>query len=143
MDQIEDNNYYTFSKVTTDTALLFTWKHVPNLEIQIFKNAIQKFANLCQIHHPEMAVIDAGSLDQESPAVKWLRGQETDANDVIYDHWWLNEIVPIYNSSSVKRLSVATGDPNAPGEIDLGLEIIKFKIGYFPDLDVALTWQGE
>lgn len=132
---------YKFEKLEAEKTLLFSWKHVAGLEIALFKEAIQAFAETCLEHRPKKAAIDATLLDQQSPAVSWLRGNRNDENDEDYQAWWIRVIVPIYNSADTGCMSVATGDPQAPGVIEGLPDMVGFKVGYFPDLDAAIGWQ--
>jgi len=138
---LEENNQYSF--VLSDekeTILLFTWKHVPGLSGSDFQAGIAAYAKLCEIHKPTKAVIDASSLDQASQAIAWLRGNN-DGMSEDYNTWWTRAIVPVYHKAGILALSVATGDPNAPGELPNVPPGVEFKIGYFPDLDAAMSWE--
>ena len=140
MTTILENNSYSFSRLETEDAILFTWKHIPGLEVSLFKAGLQAFAELCRQHNPAKGIIDATALDQQSAAVAWLRGQ-SDAEAQTYDNWWLEEIVPKYNAANLTGLAVATGDPSAPGELPNLPEAVKFKVGYFPDIAASVDWQ--
>lgn len=140
MTIITKNDAYSFTKLETEKTLLFTWKHVPGLEIDIFKSGIVEFAKLCSEFLPKKGIIDATKLDQESPAVTWLRG-ESQTEEEKYDAWWMHKIVPTYNSSQLVGLAVATGDPSAPGELPKAPEGVAFKMGYFADLKSSVDWQ--
>lgn len=140
MTIIAKNYAYNFRKMETEGALLFTWNHVPGLDIALFKTAILEFAQLCAELMPRKGIIDATALDQNSAAVGWLRGQPS-AEEVSYDDWWLSEIVPKYNAAQMAGLAVATGDPSAPGALPHLPEAVSFKVGYFPDMKASLGWQ--
>lgn len=136
---LHDNDAYVFEELEQDRVLLFTWKHVPGLGIELFKDAILEFAALCRKHEPAKGVIDACQLDQSSPAVAWLRGQASEEAQP-YDDWWAREVLPIYISASLGQLAVATGDPGAPGEVPKPQRDAALRMGYFPDLDAARAW---
>lgn len=138
---IEENDQYRFVQSADKRALLFEWKHIDGLGIDDFRKGITEFASQCKIHRPVYAVIDAAALDQSSPAVAWLRAQDTGAGREEYSTWWARDIVPIYHAAGISSLAVGTGDPNAPGELASRPLGVNFKMGYFPDLDSALRWQ--
>lgn len=140
MTTITENEAYSFTRLENEQALLFTWKHVPGLEVAVFRTGIVEFAKLCAELRPQKGIIDATKLDQESPAVAWLRGQSATAEEA-YDAWWMREIVPTYNACHLAGLAVATGDPSAPGELPNMPEAVAFKVGYFADLETSLNWQ--
>ncbi len=122
-----------------DDVLLFDWKSVKGLSASDFRQGILAYAQQCQQHGPAKAVINAMVLDQTSEAIAWLRGDNSHQNES-YDDWWAREIVPLYHSGNIATLAVATGDPNAPGELPNVPSFVKFKIGYFPDLQSSLQW---
>lgn len=137
---VANNEQYRFVQSADKGTLLFEWKHVAGLKPQDFRRGIVAFADLCKVHKPACAAIDASLLDQSSPAVAWLRAQDVAGEAEDYQSWWMREIVPAYHDAGVARLAVGTGDPNAPGELP-GIPGVTFKIGYFADIGTALAWQ--
>lgn len=137
---IANNEQYRFVQSADTKTLLFEWKHIAGLKTHDFRNGIAAFAEHCKVHEAAYAAIDASLLDQDSPAVAWLRGQDVAEETEDYQTWWRRDIVPIYNDAGVVALAVGTGDPNAPGELP-AVQGVGFKIGYFPDIDAALGWQ--
>ncbi len=142
MNPIAETAQYSFSQADNTEALLFTWKPTNGLGAQDFRAGIAAFADLCKTRRPTRAVIDARALDQASPAVAWLRGHDDGTEAETYNAWWLREIVPAYHAAGIASMAVATGDPNAPGEIPSPAPEVHFKIGYFPDLDTASAWRA-
>ena len=140
---LDENDAYSFVLSEDKQVLLFNWKHVKGLSVQIFQKGISEFAGQCKTHKPAHAVIDASALDQGSPAVAWLRSQSTDTDAEEYMTWWAREIVPVYHDAGISSVAVATGDPNAPGELSSLPPEVNFKMGYFPDLESSLGWQPE
>lgn len=140
---IAQNEQYSFVANEDDTALLFDWKHVPGLSVRDFQKGIAEFAALCRARSPRHPVIDASALDQGSAAVAWLRGQDGATGDDLYVAWWMREIVPVYHEAGIASLAVATGDPNAPGELADIPPGVNFRMGYFPDLASAIRWKPE
>ena len=141
-NRLVENEAYGFVLSEDQRVLLFIWKRVEGLSIELFKRGISEFAELCRNHRPSNAVIDAGALDQESPAVAWLRSSGVESTEGYMD-WWAREIVPLYNHAGIASLAVATGDPNAPGMLPNLPPEVRFKVGYFPDLETSLAWQPE
>ena len=139
--QLEDNEAYQFELSEDLKTLMFTWKRVEGLSVAVFQKAILEFAQLCRTHGPAYAVIDATALDQASPAVTWLRSQDSAQEREDYNSWWMRFIVPLYRDAGIASLAVATGDPNAPGELPGLPPAVSFKVGYFPDLETSLAWQ--
>ena len=119
--------------------LLMDWHYFEGLSTKIFRDAISEFAELCMEHGPKKAVIDATELDPKSPAVNWLRGDNANEEQA-YGDWWLSRIAPKYRQANIDVLAVATGDPNAPGEIDAYGPNLGFKVAYLNDLDDAMNW---
>lgn len=140
---IVENSHYSFVLSEDKQALLFNWKRVEGLSVPDFRKGIAEFAGQCKKHKPTRAVIDATKLDQGSPAVAWLRAQNADTGEEAYVKWWAREIVPVYHDAGISGLAVATGDPNAPGELANIPPGVKFKVGYFPDLETTLQWKPE
>lgn len=137
---LSDNDQYSVVSIEDRNTLLFSWKSVEGLSVQIFRDGIIALADECRTHKPDRVVIDASALDQSSPAVAWLRGGTNDTEED-YNVWWAREIVPIYNTAGISTLAVGTGDPNAPGELQKVPPGVNFKIGYFADLDAAMQSQ--
>lgn len=138
---IEENERYSFVLTEDKTVLMFSWKHIEGLIVEIFQKGIAEFAAQCKAHKPTRAVIDAAELDQGSPAVAWLRGQNTDTDKEDYITWWTREIVPMFHDAGIVSLAVGTGDPNAPGELPEIPPGVNFKIGYFPSFESAMQWK--
>ena len=138
---VEDNKQYSFVLDDSVKTLLFDWKFVEGLSAADFRAGIVRFADLCKVHRPLHAVINAVELDQESPAVEWLRSQDSTAGETDYITWWALQIVPVYNDAGIKSLAVATGDPEAPGELSNLPKDVQFKVGYFPDLETSIGWR--
>lgn len=139
---IKEHEQYSISLSGDGTTMLFNWNQIPGLTAQNFADGITEFATQCATHQPSRAVIDARRLDQESQAVKWLRGQtQVDGVDA-YDPWWVQTIVPLYHDAGITSLAVATGDPDSPGEIPAPPKV-NFQIGYFADVDSASTWPNS
>ena len=137
---IQDHNNYRIVVPDDGKALLFDWKQVQRLSIKEFKSGIAEFAKSCKTYKPDRAVIDARKLDPIGDPLGWVTGQKKIDGEEPYNTWWSKEIVPIYNEAGISVLSVATGDPNAPGELANIPDEVHFKIGYFPDLDAAMQW---
>ena len=138
---VGEHDNYSFAFIEKKNTMLFIWEYVEGLSIQDFRDGIATFAAQCKEVMADHVVIDAAALDQASPAVAWLRGENTDVDEV-YGEWWAKNIVPIYHEAGIATLAVGTGDPNAPGELESSPPGIDFKIGYFADLDAALSWQA-
>ena len=142
MTVVEDHANYTISTSTDGTSVLVDWKPVNGLTAADFAASITSFATHCQTRRPFRAVIDARQLDQSSQATAWLRAQ-IDVEDLEpYQTWWETMIVPLYNDAAIGSLTVATGDPNAPGQIPTP-DAAKFAVVYFTDLETARTWQPD
>ncbi len=122
-------------------TLMMTWVHEPGLSAYEFAAGIRQFARQCAELHPERAVIDARQLDQSCEGVTWLRGQADVDGLADYEPWWAQTAVPLYREAGISWLVVATGDPNAPGEIPAPPKV-SFRIGYVTDLEQALAWDG-
>lgn len=137
---LEDNGHYEFVLAEDRNTLLFGWKYVEGLSTEDFRRGISEFAERCRTHKPARAAIDARALDQRSPAMSWLRAQDTDTREEPYTDWWAREIMPVFHDAGISSLAVATGDPNAPGELTQRPPGVKFRIGYFPDLESTLLW---
>jgi len=140
---IEDTNKCRFSQSLDAQMLLLEWKTVPGLLVEDFADGISQLAEHCQDHKPSHVVIDARKLDQDSAAVAWLRGEGSDANGDSYQTWWMRDIVPAYNTAGIISLAVATGDPNAPGELPEIPPGVDFRIGYYHDLASAVDWRPK
>jgi hypothetical protein len=139
---IKEHDHYTISISGDGKTMLFTWKQIPGLSAESFADGITDFATQCATHQPSRAVIDARQLDQESQAVNWLRGRtQVDGLDA-YDAWWVKSIVPLYHDARIASLTVATGDPEAPGEIPTPPGV-NFRMGYFFDVDAASSWPSS
>ena len=139
---VDENKQYSMVLSEDKKTILFDWKFVAGLGAGDFRAGIIEFAGRCKKHRPTRAVISAAALDQGSPAVAWLRSQNVDADEEEYGAWWAREIVPLYHEAGITSLAVATGDPSAPGEVADSAPQIRFKMGYFPDLETALSWQA-
>ena len=142
-NMIDDNSHYSFVLSEDKQTLLFSWKPIEKLSAQDFRRGIAAFADQCKKHKPAHAVIDATTLGQGSPAVAWLRAQNIDTDEETYVKWWAREIVPVYHDADISSLAVATGDPNAPGELANPPPEVNFKVGYFQDLETTLQWKPE
>ncbi len=137
---VEENEKYSFVLTADKTVLAFGWKHAAGLAVEDFQKGIAGFAAQCKTHKPARAVIDAAALDQGSPAVAWLRGQNPDTDREDYNTWWTRVVLPVLHEAGIVSLAVGTGDPNAPGELGQVPPGVNFKIGYFPDFDAAMAW---
>ncbi len=137
---IEENERYSFVLAEDKASLMFIWKHIEGLVVEQFQGGISGFAAQCRTHKPARAVIDAAALDQGSPAVAWLRGQNTDTGREDYMTWWTREILPLLHDAGIVSLAVGTGDPNAPGELADIPPGVNFRIGYFPNFESAMQW---
>ena len=126
---LEDHRQYRIIRPSEGAMMMLAWKAVRGLAAQDFAQGISVFAELCRRDRPTRAVIDARQLDQESPAVRWLRG-EGEVDGEAYPQWWRRAVVPLYCEAGISTLTVATGDPNAPGRI-ASPEGVEFAIGYF------------
>lgn len=135
---LADHAQYRIVRSLDEGSLLFDWKAAPGLSAADFAAGIAAFAKQCEAEKPKRAVIDARQLDQGSGAMRWLRGQ-SDTHPEPYAPWWLREIVPLYHAAGIASLTVATGDPNAPGAIEVP-DGVTFAVGYFTDLETAMTW---
>lgn len=138
MTTIDDHDQYTIARV--GDAVLLAWKETPGLSADDFASGITRFATHCEQGKPTRAVIDARRLDQTSQATSWLRNQETVDGLDPYQTWWEREIDPRYNAAGIDSMAVATGDPNAPGQIPSPTSA-HFAVAYLSDLDAARTWQ--
>lgn len=135
---IKENKQYTISQ--SGSNLVFTWKQVTDLSIEDMAKGIIEFAGQCKNHQPDHALIDARLLNPKSPAIGWVSGQQRFDDQEAYMAWWTREIAPIYNDAGISRLAVATGNPNAPGELSENPPGVEFKMGYFNGLDDATNW---
>jgi len=124
-----------------NSTLLLNWEKMAGLDIENFKEGIIKFAKHSQTYKPEHVLIDARSLDPDGDPLAWVSGHKAFANVEEYNSWWLREIVPAYHEARIVSLGVATGNPNAPGELPQVPPGANFKIGYFDDLDSVIKWQ--
>jgi len=138
---IETNSQYTISQSGDNSELSLNWAHVEGLSISDFKQGIAKFSVQCETNKPSRAVIDARSVDHQSPAFAWLSGQEKFEDQEEYMSWWMREVVPNYNDAKITSLAVATGNPQAPGELNEVAPEIHFKMGYFNSLEDARNWE--
>lgn len=138
---IKEHEQYSISLSGDRETLLFSWNHIPGLTARDFANGITDFASLCVSLHPSRAVFDARQLDQESQAIHWLDGRGPVEGFDAYDTWWVRTVVPLYNEAGIGSLTVATGDPNAPGEIPTR-DGAHFQMGYFTDVVAASNWPG-
>ncbi len=136
---ITEHDHYSNSLSEDGIAMLLSWNRSPGLSAQAFADGIIDFATQCVAHHPSRAVIDARQLDPDSEGVAWLRGKSEVDGLAAYEPWWAETIVPLYHDAGISSLAVATGDPNAPGEVSTAPEI-KFLMGYFDDVEAASTW---
>ena len=130
---------YYFEKTENNDTLLFSWKPNVTVDVAQFRMAISEFAQLCLKHRPQRGVIDAQQLDQTGTGFAWLRGSKEGQPDS-YDEWWAREILPVYVQAGLAKLAVATGDPNAPGEVPIPDTSGAFRMGYFFGLDDAHAW---
>ncbi|MFV1991357.1 MAG: hypothetical protein ACC652_11530 [Acidimicrobiales bacterium] len=137
---IEDHEQYSIELTEDRDTLTFSWKFVAGLSAEHFADGIVRFADQCNAHKPTRAAIVAMALDPDSPAMGWLRSAEKVDGREEYDPWWAREIVPVYHEAGIAGLGVATGDPNAPGEVETPPGV-NFKMGYFNDLAAVLAWQ--
>ena len=137
---LHDNEYCRFVLVDDEKALLLDWKHVTNLTLADFKNCVAEFASYCKKYRPGRAVIDARALDPDGDVLGWVSGQKKIDGEEEYKSWWIRELIPLYNEAGISSLSVATGNPNAPGKVAYPPETFHFKVGYLNDLDAAMLW---
>ena len=140
---LADHNQYRIVLAPDQNALLFEWKRVEGMGLQDFRSGVAEFAGLCKTRQPTRALIDARQLDPSGTALAWVSGRETPAGEEEYMTWWSREIVPVYHEAGISSLAVATGDPNAPGELPHLPSGGNFKMGYFSDLESALGWQVD
>ncbi|MGI9450173.1 MAG: hypothetical protein ACR2QH_06000 [Geminicoccaceae bacterium] len=140
---IEENAHYSITSDDENGTLVFSWKPVAGLGIRDMQDGIATFAGQCKLRKPAQAVIDARKLDPDSPARAWVSSQKTFPGQEDYGPWWSREIVPVYNDAGIASLAVATGDPNAPGEIASAPPGVTFKMGFFPNLDAAMRWRVD
>ena len=136
---IKEHEQYNISLSGDHKTMLFSWNRIPGLTARDFAYGITDFASQCASHQPSRVVIDARQLDQESQAVHWLRGHARVEGLDAYDPWWMRTAVPLYHDAGIGSLTVATGDPNAPGEIPTP-DGAHFQMGYFTDVDAASNW---
>ena len=136
---LEENEDYKIVLSGDETAILLAWSATPGLSGARFAEGITAVAAASVEHSPTKVVIDARNLDSFSEAVGWLRGQRAVSGFKSYMEWWTETIVPLYDKSGMDSLSVATGDPEAPGEIPAP-EGSNFRIAYVEDLLTASTW---
>ena len=139
---VQDNELNRVTLTEDKQALLFVWKHVSGLTLLDFKDGIAQFAaGLCKTYKPARAIFDARLLDSSGDPFAWVTGQKKFEGEEEYNTWWMREIVPIYNEAGISSLSVATGDPNAPGELKNMSEQVHFKVGYFEGIETAMEWK--
>jgi len=136
---LDNGDQYRIVLASDEKTVLFDWKNVEGIGVQEFGKGIAAFAGQCRTHRPTRAVIDARKLDRNSDALSWVSGQATPPGEEKYETWWAREIVPVYHEAGIAGLAVATGDPDAPGEVDTPPGV-KFKMGYFAGLEDALDW---
>lgn len=137
---IQDNEFYAIKLNENLSALKLAWKQNNKLDIMKFKEGIKVFAESNKTHKPKRAVIDARQLDPNGDPFGWVSGQTEIQGIESYYPWWEREVAPILNESQISGLGVATGDPNAPGEIP-SPEVANFKIAYFTNFDQVLAWE--
>jgi len=137
---IQDNDFFVIKLNESISALKLLWKKNDKLDINTFKKGIVEFANSNKVHKPQKAIIDAHNLDPQGDPFGWVSGQKEIEGVEEYNSWWGREIAPILNESQILGLAVATGDPNAPGEIPAP-EGVNFKIAYFTDFNQLLAWK--
>lgn len=135
-----DTAHYRISRNMEKDSLILDWHRVNGLKPEDFRTGILDFARHCDTHSPAHAVIDATDLDQDSPAVAWLRGQPVNGEVEDYNGWWLQSVVPLYNGAGIQSLAVGTGDPSAPGELRNLPTTVNFRVAYLPDINSALHW---
>jgi len=136
---LDNGDQYRIVLASDEKTLLFDWKNVEGIGVQDFSKGIATFAGHCRTHRPTLAVIDARKVDPDSDALGWVSGRATPPGEETYETWWAREILPVYQESGIAGLAVATGDPNAPGEVD-GPSEANFKTGYFNSVEDALDW---
>jgi len=78
---IEENDQYSTIFNKNEMLLMFSWKYVKGLSLDDFQKGITECAIQCKECRPHYAVIDASVLDQHSPAVAWLHGQISNAQN--------------------------------------------------------------
>ncbi|MBI3524716.1 MAG: hypothetical protein HY066_09335 [Betaproteobacteria bacterium] len=137
---IKESDQYTVVKSGDGSELCFTWSHTEGLGLGDFKKGIIEFVNQCKTHRPIHAVFDARRLDKDSPAFGWVSGQQKFEGEEEYMSWWTREVAPGYNSSKIATLGIATGNPEAPGEIPKPPPGVDFKLGYFNSLEDVRNW---
>lgn len=137
---IKENEFYAINLNDSISALKLAWKENSQLDITEFKKGIIAFAESNSTHKPQRAFIDASQLNPNGNPVGWVSGQKEIEGVEEYNSWWGREIAPILNESQILGLAVATGNPNAPGEIP-SPEVANFKIAYFTDFDQLLAWE--
>lgn len=136
---IKENEFFVIKLNESASALKLAWKKNSQLDIMEFKEGITAFAESNNTYKLERAIIDARHLDPNGDPFGWVSGQKKIEGVEEYNSWWSREIAPILNESQILGLGVATGDPNAPGEIPTP-EVASFKIAYFTDFDQVLGW---
>lgn len=140
---ISEHAHYRIIQSNDGAELFFDWKNIPGISIADFKSGVAEFARQCEVHKPKSAVIDATKLDQSSPAVAWVTGRQKFANEEDYMPWWVRDIIPKYNNAGIGTLAVATGNPNASGEVSEQPPGFNFRMGYFKDLGGAKQWSDS
>jgi len=136
---LDNDGHYTVELSADGSTAVFTWKAIEGLTCDDGRRGIEAFAHRCKDRRPTLAVIDARKLDPEGEVLGWVSGQATPPGEEEYATWWSREIAPVYHDAGVAGLAVATGNPEAPGEIPTPPDV-HFKIGYFYELDDALAW---
>jgi hypothetical protein len=140
---VQDNKLCRFILADDEKVLLLDWKHVTGLSLVDFKNCVAEFASNCKRYKPVRVVIDARELDPNGDVIGWVSGQKRIEGEEEYNSWWIREIVPFYHEAGISVLSVATGNPNAPGELPNVPKGVNFRIGYFTDLETAMQWKNS
>ncbi|MGH3070889.1 MAG: hypothetical protein ACRDNB_01305 [Gaiellaceae bacterium] len=127
---VDDHEQYSVVLREDEQALVQSWKNVVGLSVADDRAGVRRFAAHCVTYEPVRAVIDVTRVVD--------RAQVADEEEFV--PWWTREIVPSYHEAGISGLAIVTGDPNAPGETGEVPPGVKFKLGYFADLDSALRW---
>lgn len=125
---VEETERYKFELTEDGNVLVFSWKDSTELGVEGYMAAVRKIAGHSKTYRPTKVLIDKREFKV----------------DVQFDRaWWTREILPIYHEAGISGFGHITGDPNASGEYAEVPRGVKFKMGYFTDLDAALQWKLE
>lgn len=130
---LDETDQYRIVSDGDGNTLLLNWKQIDGqLSVEDDRGAVRRFAEQCRTRKPQRAVIDVHRLADQEEASE--HGHEE------FGTWWLREIAPSFHEAGIAGLAIVIGAPNAPGETDDLPPCVRFKRGYFSDLQAAISW---